>query len=178
MHFLQAINSDISILIVCNKTGGTIKGDKIKDSYCKHADKINSFIIYLFIYLFIYLNIYSLICRPGQRGHNRPATSWTVRRENRVGEGEGEIFRARPDWPQGPPTLLYKECRFSFPGVKRPSNHLPSSSVIQPLGLHGLFQGIAIHSGMTERFSLKRPITNAGICFGFSQSIQVHIGAR
>ena len=27
MHFLQAINSDLSILIVCNKTGGTIKGD-------------------------------------------------------------------------------------------------------------------------------------------------------
>ena len=30
MHFLQAINSDISVLIVCNKTGGTIKGDKKK----------------------------------------------------------------------------------------------------------------------------------------------------
>ena len=31
MHFLQAINSDISVLTVCNKTGGTIKGDiKIK----------------------------------------------------------------------------------------------------------------------------------------------------
>ena len=27
MHFLLAINSDISVLIVCNKTGGTIKGD-------------------------------------------------------------------------------------------------------------------------------------------------------
>jgi len=26
MHFLQAINSDLSVLIVCNKTGGT-KGD-------------------------------------------------------------------------------------------------------------------------------------------------------
>ena len=32
MHFLQAINSDISVLIVCNKTGGTIKGDKKKYS--------------------------------------------------------------------------------------------------------------------------------------------------
>ena len=30
MHFLQSINSDISVLIVCNKTGGTIKGDIIK----------------------------------------------------------------------------------------------------------------------------------------------------
>ena len=28
MHFLQAINSDLGVLIVCNKTGGTIKGDK------------------------------------------------------------------------------------------------------------------------------------------------------
>jgi len=27
MHFLQVINSDISVLIDCNKTGGTIKGD-------------------------------------------------------------------------------------------------------------------------------------------------------
>ena len=27
MHFLQAINSDLSVLVVCNKTGGTIKGD-------------------------------------------------------------------------------------------------------------------------------------------------------
>jgi len=32
MHFLQAINSDISVLIVCNKTGGTIRGDIKK--YC------------------------------------------------------------------------------------------------------------------------------------------------
>jgi len=32
MHFLQAINSDISVLIVCNKTGGTIKG-AIKKKY-------------------------------------------------------------------------------------------------------------------------------------------------
>ena len=32
MHFLQAINSDISVLIVCNKTGGTIKGDIKKRS--------------------------------------------------------------------------------------------------------------------------------------------------
>ena len=30
MHLLQAINSDISVLIVCNKTGGTIKGDIYK----------------------------------------------------------------------------------------------------------------------------------------------------
>ena len=39
MHFLQAINSDLSVLIVCNKTGGTIKGD-IKKKSCQ------SFLIY------------------------------------------------------------------------------------------------------------------------------------
>jgi len=33
MHFLQAINSDLSVLTVCNKTGGTIKGDT-KSSNC------------------------------------------------------------------------------------------------------------------------------------------------
>ena len=32
MHFLQDINSDLSVRIVCNKTGGTIKGD-IKKAY-------------------------------------------------------------------------------------------------------------------------------------------------
>jgi len=35
MHFLQVINSDLSLLIVCNKTGGTKKGDikKNKTNY-------------------------------------------------------------------------------------------------------------------------------------------------
>jgi len=27
MHFLHVINIGLSVLIVCNKTGGTIKGD-------------------------------------------------------------------------------------------------------------------------------------------------------
>ena len=42
MHFLQAINSDISVLIVCNKTGGTIKGDikKIHALYHLHCDQL------------------------------------------------------------------------------------------------------------------------------------------
>ena len=35
MHFLQAINSDLSVLTVCNKTGGTIKGDINKKLYLK-----------------------------------------------------------------------------------------------------------------------------------------------
>ena len=37
MHFLQIINSDISVLIVCNKTGGTIKGD-IKKIHAETMD--------------------------------------------------------------------------------------------------------------------------------------------
>ena len=36
MHFLQTINSDISVLIACNKTGGTIKGD-IKKNILPHC---------------------------------------------------------------------------------------------------------------------------------------------
>ena len=35
MHFLQAINSNISVLTVCNKTGGTIKGDINKYTFNK-----------------------------------------------------------------------------------------------------------------------------------------------
>jgi len=30
------------------------------------------------------------------------------------------IFRARLDWPWGPPKLLYDGYRVSFPGVERP----------------------------------------------------------
>jgi len=37
MHFLQAINSDISVLKVCNKTVGTIKGD-IKKIHTLYPD--------------------------------------------------------------------------------------------------------------------------------------------
>ena len=42
MHFLQAINGDISVLIVCNKTGGTIKGDinKKVDLNSLHLDSL------------------------------------------------------------------------------------------------------------------------------------------
>ena len=41
MHFLQAINSDLSVLIVCNKTGGTMKGD-IKKSIEKKIIHVQS----------------------------------------------------------------------------------------------------------------------------------------
>jgi hypothetical protein len=42
---------------------------------------------------------------------------WMVRGSN---PGEVEIFRARPDRPGGPPSLLCNWYRVSFPGVKRP----------------------------------------------------------
>ena len=44
MHFLQAINSDISVLIVCNKTDGTIKGD-IKKKECSAHSIITRFML-------------------------------------------------------------------------------------------------------------------------------------
>jgi len=43
MHYLQAINSDLSVLIVCNKTGGTIKGD------IKNKNVVSLIGIYLFV---------------------------------------------------------------------------------------------------------------------------------
>ena len=44
----------------------------------------------------------------------RLATGWTVRGSN---PGEGVIFRTCPDWPWGPPSLLYSGYRV-FPGDK------------------------------------------------------------
>jgi len=52
---------------------------------------------------------------------------WTVRGSN---AGGGEIFPTRPDWPWGPPSLLYSGYRV-FPGVKRSGcgvDHPPLSS--------------------------------------------------
>ena len=47
MHFLQAIKSDISVLIVCNKTGGTIKGDIKKKYFCIDPLKTNGRLLQL-----------------------------------------------------------------------------------------------------------------------------------
>ena len=54
--------------------------------------------------------------------------------------GAGEIFRARPDRPWGPPSLLFKGYRF-FPGGKRPGfgvDHQspPSAEVKERVALH------------------------------------------
>jgi hypothetical protein len=43
----------------------------------------------------------------------------------------GDIFLIRPDWPWGPPSLLYSGYRVSFPGLKHPVhffNYSPPSS--------------------------------------------------
>ena len=52
MHFLQAINSDLSVLIVCNKTGGTIKGD-IKKMYPPIYDRLWLIVVYLCLTIII-----------------------------------------------------------------------------------------------------------------------------
>jgi hypothetical protein len=61
----------------------------------------------------------------------RLATGWTVRGSNPDG---GKIFRTFPDWPWGPPSLLYNGYRV-FPGVESgrgvtltPHTHLVSRS--------------------------------------------------
>ena len=71
MHFLQAINSDIGVLIVCNKTGGTIKGDIKKILYaCHYTDCITP--VYRFhnlrdsvphyVYRYDFLSVNSIFC--------------------------------------------------------------------------------------------------------------------
>jgi hypothetical protein len=59
----------------------------------------------------------------------RLATGWTVRGSN---PGGSEIFRTCPDWPWGPPSLLYNGYRV-FPGGRkrlgRDADPSPPSSV-------------------------------------------------
>jgi hypothetical protein len=58
----------------------------------------------------------------------RLATGWTVRQWN---PGGGEIFRTRPEWPWGSPSLLYNGYRVTFPGVRWPGrgfDHPPPSN--------------------------------------------------
>jgi hypothetical protein len=54
---------------------------------------------------------------------------WNVRGSN---SGGGEIFRIRPDWPWGPPSLLYNGYRVYFLGVtraRRGVDHTPPPSI-------------------------------------------------
>jgi len=62
-------------------------------------------IIYILILFWLYNTLIMV---------KRLATGWTVRGSN---PGGGEIFRTSPDWPWGPPSLLYNGYRV-FPGVK------------------------------------------------------------
>jgi len=49
--------------------------------------------------------------------------------------GGGEIFHTCPDWPSGPPSLLYNGYWVSFLGVKRPGRAIdhptPSSTEVK-----------------------------------------------
>jgi len=58
------------------------------------------------------------------------ATGWTVRGSNPGGD---ENFRAYPDWPWGPPSLLYNGYRVFSGGKKRPGRDTdpsPRSSAV------------------------------------------------
>jgi hypothetical protein len=73
------------------------------------------------------LNYTSLVGRVAQ-SVQRLAMGWTVRGSN---PGGVEIFRTCPDWPWGPPSLLYNGYQF-FPTSKvrtrRDADHSPRSS--------------------------------------------------
>ena len=62
----------------------------------------------------------------------RLATGWTVRGSN---PGGGEIFRTCPDWPWGPPSLLYNGYRLFQGGKERPGRDAdpspPPSAVVK-----------------------------------------------
>ena len=75
----------------------------------------------------LFNTISGLSVGPVAQSVQRLATAWTVRESNPDG---GEIFRTCPDWPWGPPSLLYRV----FPGGKeRPAcdaDPSPPSSVV------------------------------------------------
>jgi hypothetical protein len=75
---------------------------------------------------------------------------WAGRTVDRI-PMSGEIFRTCPDWPWGPPNLLYNGYQVSFPGLKRPGHDVDHPPQLAPrlkkeynytstpaLGLHGL----------------------------------------
>jgi hypothetical protein len=69
---------------------------------------------------FIY--VHKRACGPGYRGQYRDSLrgGWSGDCIP-MGVG-GEIFRTRPDWPLGPPSVLNNGHRVPFPGVKRPEH--------------------------------------------------------
>ena len=82
-------------------------------------------------YIVLYFNILYYIClaKGGPRLLSQYSNSPRAGQSgDRIPVG-GEIFRTRPDWPWGPPSLLYNGYRVSFPGVDllgRGVNHPPS----------------------------------------------------
>jgi hypothetical protein len=89
----------------------------------------NAYKIFVWKYIFRWWRneLYSTWVRLAQ-SVQRLATNWTIRGSN---PGGGEIFRNIPDWPWGPPILLYSGYQVFFPRVKRPErgfDHPPPSS--------------------------------------------------
>ena len=76
-------------------------------------------------------------CGPGRsvgiaNHYGLDGPGWTVRGSN---PGGGEIFRTCPDWPWGPPSILYNGYRV-FPGGKEWPGHdadpsPPNSAVVK-----------------------------------------------
>jgi hypothetical protein len=51
---------------------------------------------------------------------SRDRDSLRAERSGVRNSGEGEILQNHPDWPRGPPILLYNGCLLSFSVVKGP----------------------------------------------------------
>jgi len=80
------------------------------------------------IYMF---NLFDLpVTRVGQDSAVGIATYYGL--ESPGIESGGGIFCTHPDWPWGPPSLLYNGYQVSLPGVKRPGVALTTQPYLVP----------------------------------------------
>ena len=91
----------------------------------------NGIIAWPFVTLHLIVYVYTAIYTICTLCVGRLVTGWAVRGSN---PGEGEIFRACPDRPWSPPSLLYNGYRLFSPGGKAAVTlitHLSSSAVVE-----------------------------------------------